>query len=168
MKACVLISIVAAGRQARDTQLLFDRMMNNNNVQEKTFFSETDSILLELQFYLQSSGLVQDWIPMIIYRWNKDWSIWRIWDRQILNLKRPRSGNSQQSTWLRLLVPIEKFWSWWNRKRARSSRRCVGLGLQGVASMQKMHLCGFQVVWSQRYWLRSWLRHFKPANQLRI
>ena len=78
MKACVLISIVAAGRQARDTQLLFDRMMNNNNVQEKTFFSETDSILLELQFYLQSSGLVQDWILMIIYRWNKDWSIWRI------------------------------------------------------------------------------------------
>ena len=60
MKSSVLISIVAAGRQARDTQLLFDGMMNNNNVQEKTFFSETDSILLELQFYLQSSGLVQD------------------------------------------------------------------------------------------------------------
>ena len=60
MKASVLISIVAAGRQARDTQLLFDEMMNSNNVQEKTFFSETDSILLELQFYLQSSGLVQD------------------------------------------------------------------------------------------------------------
>ena len=66
MKASVLISIVAAGRQARDTQLLFDKMMDNNNVQEKTFFSETDSLLLELQFYLQSSGLVQDWILMII------------------------------------------------------------------------------------------------------
>ena len=66
MKASVLISIVAAGRQARDTQLLFDKMMDNNNVQEKTFFSETDSVLLELQFYLQSSGLVQDWILMII------------------------------------------------------------------------------------------------------
>ena len=75
MKASVLISIVAAGRQARDTQLLFNEMVNNNNVQEKTFFSETDSILLELQFYLQSSGLVQDLIPMIIYRWNKDLSI---------------------------------------------------------------------------------------------
>ena len=60
MKASVLISIVAAVRQPRDTQLLFDGMMNNNNVQEKTFFSETDRILLELQFYLQSSGLVQD------------------------------------------------------------------------------------------------------------
>ena len=52
--------MVAAGRQARDTQLLFDKMMDNNNVQEKTFFSETDSVLLELQFYLQSSGSVQD------------------------------------------------------------------------------------------------------------
>ena len=58
MKTAVLISIVAAGRQARDSQLLFDQMMNNTNVQEKTFFSETDSVLLELQFYLQSSGLV--------------------------------------------------------------------------------------------------------------
>ena len=66
MKTAVLISIVAASRQARDTQLLFDKMMNNNNVQEKTFFSETDSLLLELQFYLQSSGLVQDLILMII------------------------------------------------------------------------------------------------------
>ena len=66
MKTAVLISIVAASRQARDTQLLFDKMMDNNNVQEKTFFSETDSVLLELQFYLQSSGLVQDWILMII------------------------------------------------------------------------------------------------------
>ena len=66
MKTAVLISIVAASRQARDTQLLFDKMMDNNNVQEKTFFSETDSLLLELQFYLQSSGLVQDGILMII------------------------------------------------------------------------------------------------------
>ena len=66
MKTAVLISIVAASRQARDTQLLFDKMMDNNNVKEKTFFSETDSVLLELQFYLQSSGLVQDWILMII------------------------------------------------------------------------------------------------------
>ena len=66
MKTSLLISIVAAGRQARDTQLLFDKMMNNNNVQEKTFFSETDSLLLELQFYLQSSGFVQDGILMII------------------------------------------------------------------------------------------------------
>ena len=66
MKTSLLISMVAAGRQARDTQLLFDKMMNNNNVQEKTFFSETDSLLLELQFYLQSSGLVQDGILMII------------------------------------------------------------------------------------------------------
>ena len=66
MKTSLLISMVAAGRQARDTQLLFDKMMDNNNVQEKTFFSETDSLLLELQFYLQSSGLVQDGILMII------------------------------------------------------------------------------------------------------
>ena len=65
MKASVLISIVAAGRQARDTQLLFDKMMENSNVQEKTFFSETDSLLLEVQFYLQSSGLVQDDILLI-------------------------------------------------------------------------------------------------------
>ena len=65
MKASVLISIVAAGRQARDTQLLFDKMMENSNVQEKTFFSETDSLLLEVQFYLQSSGLVQDGILLI-------------------------------------------------------------------------------------------------------
>ena len=66
MKSAVLISIVAAGRQARDTQLLFDNMMKNNNVQEKTFFSETDSLRLELQFYLQSSGWVQDGILIII------------------------------------------------------------------------------------------------------
>ena len=65
MKASVLISIVAAGRQARDTQLLFDQLMENSNVQEKTFFSETDSLLLEVQFYLQSSGLVQDDILLI-------------------------------------------------------------------------------------------------------
>ena len=45
MKTAVLISIVAASRQARDTQLLFDKMMDNNNVKEKTFFSETDSVL---------------------------------------------------------------------------------------------------------------------------
>ena len=66
MKSAVLISIVAAGRQARDSQLLFDNMMKNNNVQEKTFFSETDSLRLELQFYLQSSGWVQDGILIII------------------------------------------------------------------------------------------------------
>ena len=66
MKSAVLISIVAAGRQARDTQLLFDNMMKNNNVQEKSFFSETDSLRLELQFYLQSSGWVQDGILIII------------------------------------------------------------------------------------------------------
>ena len=66
MKSAVLISIVAAGRQARDSQLLFDNMMKNNNVQEKSFFSETDSLRLELQFYLQSSGWVQDGILIII------------------------------------------------------------------------------------------------------
>ena len=61
MKISCIISIVAAGRQARDTQLLFDEMMsdNNNNLQEQTFFSETDNIHKKLQFYLQSSALVQ-------------------------------------------------------------------------------------------------------------
>ena len=64
MKISCLISIVAAGRQARDTQLWFDEIMgeimgdNNNNLQEETLFSETDNIHKQLQFYLKSSVLV--------------------------------------------------------------------------------------------------------------
>ena len=62
MKIAALVSVVAAGRQARDAQLLFEQMLGdqNNNVQEKTFFSETQRLFDMLEYYLYVSVKVQD------------------------------------------------------------------------------------------------------------
>ena len=62
MKIAALVSVVAAGRQARDTQLLFEQMLGNqnNNVQQKTFFSETERLFGILEYYLIVSVKVQD------------------------------------------------------------------------------------------------------------
>ena len=62
MKIAVLVSVVAAGRQARDAQLFFEQMLGdqNSNVQEKTFFSETQRLFDMLEYYLYVSVEVQD------------------------------------------------------------------------------------------------------------
>ena len=59
MKIAGLVSIVAAGRQARDAQSLFDKMFGdqNDNVQERRFiFSETDTLYQIFQFYMGNKG----------------------------------------------------------------------------------------------------------------
>ena len=60
MKIAALVSVVAAGRQARDaTQSLFNKMLgdHNDNVEQRNFiFSETDSLYQIMQFYLQTAG----------------------------------------------------------------------------------------------------------------
>ena len=62
MKIAALVSVVAAGRQARDAQSLFDKMLgdHNNNIEQRNFvFSETDSLYQIFQFYMGSKGKVQ-------------------------------------------------------------------------------------------------------------
>merc|ERR1712136_103061 len=59
MKIAALVSVVAAGRQARDAQSLFDKMLgdHNNNIEQRNFvFSETDSLYQIFQFYMGSKG----------------------------------------------------------------------------------------------------------------
>ena len=54
MKISALVSVIAAGRQARDAQALFNKMLgdHNNNVEQRNFvFSETDSLYQILQLY---------------------------------------------------------------------------------------------------------------------
>ena len=62
MKIAALVSVVAAGRQARDAQSLFNKMLgdhNNNVEQRKNFvFSETDSLYQIFQFYMGNKGKV--------------------------------------------------------------------------------------------------------------
>ena len=61
MKIAALVSVVAAGRQARDAQSLFNKMLgdhNNNVEQRKNVFSETDSLYQAFQFYMSSKGKV--------------------------------------------------------------------------------------------------------------
>ena len=61
MKIAALVSVVAAGRQARDAQSLFNKMLgdHNNNVdQRNSAFSETDSLTQIFGFYMQSKGKV--------------------------------------------------------------------------------------------------------------
>jgi len=60
MKIAALVSVVAAGRQARDAQSLFDKMLgdHNDNVEQRNFvFSETDSLYQIFQFYMGNKGL---------------------------------------------------------------------------------------------------------------
>merc|ERR1711937_1126758 len=59
MKIAALVSVVAAGRQARDAQSLFNTMLgdHNNNIEQRNFvFSETDSLYQIFQFYMGSKG----------------------------------------------------------------------------------------------------------------
>merc|ERR1711990_876031 len=59
MKIAALVSVVAAGRQARDAQSLFNKMLgdHNNNVEQRNFvFSETDSLYQIFQFYMGNKG----------------------------------------------------------------------------------------------------------------
>ena len=56
MIIAALVSVVAAGRQARDAQTLFDSIFNGPG---KTRSSGTDGLYMLLQFYLGNSGLVQ-------------------------------------------------------------------------------------------------------------
>ena len=60
MKIAALISVVAAGRQARDAQSLFEKMLGNNIKQAKSGQADaaTDSLYQILQFYLANSGMV--------------------------------------------------------------------------------------------------------------
>ena len=62
MKIAALVSVVAAGRQARDAQSLFNKMLgdHNNNVEQRTefVFSETDSLYQTFQFYMGNTGKV--------------------------------------------------------------------------------------------------------------
>ena len=61
MKIAALVSVVAAGRQARDAQSLFNKMLgdHNNNVdQRNSAFSETDSLTQIFNFYMQVEGKV--------------------------------------------------------------------------------------------------------------
>ena len=61
MKIAALVSVVAAGRQVRDAQSLFNKMLgdHNNNVEQRNFiFSETDSLYQIFQFYMNSKGKV--------------------------------------------------------------------------------------------------------------
>ena len=70
MKIAALVSVVAAGRQARDAQSLFDKMLgdHNNNIEQRNFvFSETDSLYQIFQFYMGSKGKVQ--IILSSVRW---------------------------------------------------------------------------------------------------
>ena len=55
MKIGALVSIVAAGRQARDAQSLFNKMLGdqNNSVVERNFvFYESDNLSQISQFYM--------------------------------------------------------------------------------------------------------------------
>ena len=61
MKIAALISVVSAGRQVRDAQSLYDKMIGDNIGQPRFGFtySETDILYQQLQFYLINSGMVQ-------------------------------------------------------------------------------------------------------------
>ena len=59
MKIAALVSIVAAGRQARDAQSVFDKMFadQNDNVQQKNFlFQETVNVFQMFMFYMGGAG----------------------------------------------------------------------------------------------------------------
>ena len=56
MKISALVSLVAASRQARDAQSLFNKILgghNNNVEQRKSVFSETASFYQMFQYYME-------------------------------------------------------------------------------------------------------------------
>ena len=60
MKIAALISVVAAGRQVRDAQSLYDKMIGDNIGQAKNSrFAETFNLYQIMQFYMQSLGMVR-------------------------------------------------------------------------------------------------------------
>ena len=60
MKIAALISVVSAGRQVRDAQSLYDKMIGDNIGQARgNKFSETFALYQVLAFYLQNSGMVR-------------------------------------------------------------------------------------------------------------
>ena len=60
MKIAALVSVVAAGRQVRDAQSLYDKMIGDNIGQVKNSrFAETDRLYQVTAFYLQNSGMVR-------------------------------------------------------------------------------------------------------------
>ena len=60
MKISALVSAVAAGRQVRDAQSLFDKMIGDNIGQAKNSrFAETYNLYQTTAFYLQNSGMVR-------------------------------------------------------------------------------------------------------------
>ena len=62
MKISALVSVVAASRQVRDAESLFNKMLgdhNNNVEQRKDFaFTETDSLYQIFVFYMGAKGKV--------------------------------------------------------------------------------------------------------------
>ena len=58
MKIAAIVSVVAAGRQGRDAQTLFDSIFDVNGDSRNTR-SGTDGLAMTLSFYLGNSGLVQ-------------------------------------------------------------------------------------------------------------
>ena len=61
MKIAAIVSVVAAGRQGRDAQTLFDSIFDVNGDSRNTMEipSGTDGLAMTLSFYLGNSGLVQ-------------------------------------------------------------------------------------------------------------
>ena len=60
MKISALVSVIAAGRQARDAQSLFNKMLgdHNNNVEQRNFrFLETDLLYQIFVFYMMGKVL---------------------------------------------------------------------------------------------------------------
>ena len=61
MKIAALVSVVAAGRQARDAQSLFNKMLgdHNNNVEHRNLpFAGSDMLYQIFQFYMGNKGKV--------------------------------------------------------------------------------------------------------------
>ena len=60
MKIPALISVVFAGRQVRDAQSLYDKMIEDNNEQAReSKFPKTRSLWNILAIYLINSGMVR-------------------------------------------------------------------------------------------------------------
>ena len=71
MKIGALVSIVAAGRQARDAQSLFNKMLGdqNNSVVERNFvFYETYKLYQIFQFYMGNKGKVLKLLDWNVHR----------------------------------------------------------------------------------------------------
>ena len=61
MKISALVSVVAAGRKARDAQSLFNKTFGDQSInvnERKSAFSETNSLHMIAQFYMQATGKI--------------------------------------------------------------------------------------------------------------